>query len=165
MLHRIGTAVVLLGMLSVSYAQNILGQMVKEVGVDWIIGQWETTTKGGDTVTVTFKADLNDHIGTIHYKDPRLESKGIVVVDPESGIAKYYLGDNQGGVGAGVWSAEDQKAILKIKLTAADGKSTRMGMIFRKVDADTIEVKHYELSDTEELGHQIRATLTLKRKK
>jgi hypothetical protein len=165
MLKKIGMLALLCGMMSVAQAQDSLGDLVNQAGVDWLMGDWQTTSDRGDTVQLSFKGDLDNHVAFITHKDQRTESKGIVIVEPGSTQPKYYAGDKLGGSGTGVWSVEDGKAILKYKHTAADGKVSKMGITFAKVDADTMEVNIYSLSDSDELGTDARVTTKFKRTK
>lgn len=166
MLKKIVCLLALVGFVSVAQAQSAkLGDLAAEAGVDWLVGDWQAVTDSGDTIFISFKADLDNRVGSVHFKDRRSESKGIVVLDPVSGEVKYYTGNNRGDVGTGVWSAEDKKAILKYKHTSADGNTSRMGLVFSKVNADTMQVKLYELSGQDELGDESRGDLEFKRKK
>jgi len=165
MLKKLGILMALAGMMCIAQAQQSLGDMVSGAGVDWLAGDWQAINDSGDTVFLGFKADLDNHIAFVHYKDQRSESKGIVMVDPGTGLPKYYAGNNQGGSGTGVWSVDGKKVILKYKHTAADGKTSRIGITFAKLDGESMEVKILALNDKDELGDDARWTGKFKRKK
>ena len=165
MLRKIGLVLALLGWVTVAQAQKSLGDLAADAGLDWLAGQWQAVSDRGDALSISFTPDLDKNIALVHYKDQNTESKGIVVVDPSTSEPRYYCGNNQGGYGTGVWSLEDKKAVLKYKHTAADGKVTRMGFTFAKVDAETMELKILELSDQDTLGTEPRWTAKFKRKK
>lgn len=165
MLKKIVCLLAFAGVITAAQAQSKLGDLVAEAGVDWLVGDWQAETDSGDTVFISLKADLDNRVGFIHFKDRRSESKGIVVLDPISGEAKYYSGNNRGDAGTGVWTAEDNKAILKYKHTSADGNTTRMGLVFSKVNANTMRVALHELSEKDVLGEGSRGDLEFKRKK
>jgi hypothetical protein len=57
------------------------------------------------------------------------------------------------------------KAILKQKHAGIDGKITRMAITFAKVNADSMEVKIFDLNDQNEMGSEARITTTFQRKK
>ena len=165
MLKKIGMLMTWLAMTFMVQAQQNLGELVAEAGVDWMIGQWQFTTDNGDDLILEFGADLDKHMGTVRYKDQRTESKGIVLLDPSSKEVKYYSVNNRGAFGTGTWTVEDNKAVLKFKQTDADGATMRMGLAFAKVDANTMEVQIFELGDSDKLGDEARFTAKFKRKK
>ena len=165
MFRKLVLTLALLGCVTAVQAQKSLGDLASEAGVDWLAGQWQGVNDSGDSLSLSFTPDLDKNISLVHFKDQNTESKGIVVVDPSTSEPKYFCGNNQGGYGTGVWSVEDKKAVLKYKHTAADGKVTRMGFTFAKVDAETMELKILELSDKDELGTEARWTAKFKRKK
>ena len=165
MLKKLGILIAFAGMVCLAQAQQSLGDMVSGAGVDWLAGDWQAVNDSGDTVLLEFKPDLDKHIAFVHYKDQRTESRGIIVVDPGTGLPKYYTGDNKGGTGTGAWSVDGKKVILKYKHTGADGTTTRMGISFAKLDGESMEVKILDLSERDELGDDARWTGKFKRKK
>jgi hypothetical protein len=165
MLKKTAIVLALFGAAIIVQAQSSLGELATQAKVDWLMGDWQAVSDSGDTTSVSFKADLDKHIAFVSHKDARGESKGIIIVDPVSGEPKFYSGNSLGGSGTGVWTAEDGKAILKYKQVAADGRTTSMGITFSKVDANSMEVKIYDLNDKGELGSDPRSTVQFKRKK
>jgi len=165
MLKKSAILIALASMLCLAQAQQSLGDMASGAGLDWMAGEWQSANDSGNTVLLEFKPDLDKHIVLVHHKDQRSESKGIVLVDPTTGQPKYYNGNNLGGTGTGVWSAERKKAILKYKHTDAEGKTAKMGLTFAKLDDDSMEVKIFALGDDDQLGDEARVTTTFKRKK
>lgn len=165
MLKKTVGLLALVGATFVAQAQSSLGELASQAKVDWLMGDWQATTDNGGTMAVSFKGDLDNHIALVTQKDQRSESKGIIIVDPAGGEPKFYCGNNLGGTGSGVWSAEDGKAVLKYKHTDADGRTMKMGITFTKVDANTMEVRIFDLSDKDELGTDARTTVQFKRKK
>lgn len=165
MLKKVELVLALIGLVTVARAQQSLGDLASGAGVEWLAGEWQAETDDGNTVFLSFTPDLDKHICIVHQKDQRSESKGIVFVDPATSEAKFCTANNRGGSGSGVWSAKDGKAILKYKHTSAEGTTARMGLSFTKVNAGTMEVKIFELSENNELGNEARTTLKFNRKK
>jgi hypothetical protein len=164
MLRKIGLLLAMCGLLTTAHAQKSLAEAATEAGVDWLLGQWQADNNG-DVLALSFKAELDKHVVIVNYKDRRSETTGIILLEPGTMEPKYYAGDNLGGVGTGEWSAEDNKAILKNKHTNIDGKITKIGFTFTKVNADSMEVKIFALNDQNELGSEARSTITFQRKK
>ncbi|MCL5098006.1 MAG: hypothetical protein M1608_10860 [Candidatus Omnitrophica bacterium] len=164
MLKKMGVVVALFGMLTMVPAQPNLVDLANEAGVGWLTGEWQTVNNEGQTVLLAFKPDLDNHIVQVHYKDARSESKGMVVLDPDTRNVKFWSANNLGGVGTGAWSAEDRRAILKYKHTDADGRLFRIGLTFTRLDANQMEVKLYDLSEYGELSSEPRWTATFTRK-
>jgi hypothetical protein len=165
MLKKLGLALALMALVTVARAQQNLGEMVSSAGLEWLAGDWQAETDSGNTLAVSFKMDLDKHLCFVHQKDQRSESKGMVYLDPATSEVKFCSVNNLGGLGTGVWSVEDAKAVLKYKHTGADGRTGRIGLTFAKVNADSMEVKIFELSENNELGTEARTTVKFNRKK
>jgi hypothetical protein len=165
MLKKIGIVLALMGLVIVARAQQSLGDMVSSAGLEWLAGDWQAETDNGSTIALSFKMDLDKHLCFVHQKGERSEAKGMVYVDPTSSEIKFCSVNNLGGAGTGVWSAEEGKAVLKYKHAGTDGRTMRLGMTFAKVNADSMEVKIFELSDNNELGNEARTTIKFNRKK
>jgi hypothetical protein len=164
MLKQIGLLLAISGLLTTAHAQKSLAEVATEAGVDWLLGQWQSDSNG-DVLALSFKAELDKHVIIVNYKDRRSETMGMILLEPGTMEPKYYAGDNLGGAGTGEWSAEDNKAILKHKHTDIDGKITKLGFTFTKVNADSMEVKIFALNDQNEMGSEARSNTTFQRKK
>jgi hypothetical protein len=165
MLRKIAVLLAMFGLLTTAYAEKSLGELAAEGGVDWLVGQWQLDSDSGDGSTLSFKAELDNHVVTVIYKDQRSETKGMIFLPPGTMEPKYYSGDDKGGVGIGVWSAEDNKAILKNKHTDSEGKVIKMAITFAKLDANSMEIKIFDLDDQNQMGSDARVTAKFVRKK
>ncbi len=164
MLKKMVLLVSMAGLLCAAQAQQSLGDMASQAGVEWLAGDWQSADDGG-SVSISFKPDLNNYVVFVTYKDQRADSKGMIFVDPASSQAKYCSANDQGGAGTGTWSAEKGKAILKYKHTEANGQVARMGITFSKTDSSTMEVKILDLNEKDQLGDEEKMTAKFKRKK
>jgi len=144
-------------------AQQNLGDIVKEYGFDWLIGKWEAETSEGDKVQVIYKWELDKHLVTINLKWPDYEHRGMIFYVPAADEVVQIGVDNKGGTWKGTWDAEENKGILKIEHTKADGETQKMAIIYSKVDAQTMKTELYGLRENGELEAQPRGTLEYKR--
>ncbi len=165
MLKTVALLLVIFGLTAPVQAQNTLAELASSAGVEWLLGDWQYVGDNGETVELSFKAELDNHICIVTYKDPRSQGKGIILLESGSMEPKYYAGDNRGGVTTGTWTAEDKKAILKSKNIDKDGQTRKMGIKFAKVDASSMELSIHDLNDQNELGDEARVTVKLQRKK
>jgi hypothetical protein len=164
MIKRLSLLLVAAALTLTTQAQRSLGDLASAEGVDWLAGSWTAPTDSGDTIQLSFTPDLDQHIALVHYKDGRSESKGIIYVDPASGMPKYCTANSQGGVGTGDWDVEGDKVVLKYKHTTASLETMRMGMKFEKVDAKTMKVSIHELTAGNQLSDTPRWSTNFKRK-
>lgn len=148
----------------VSLAQRTLSGLAAEVGVEWIIGSWVGTSDSGGTIELSFKPDLKDRIAIVTYNDGRSESRGMIYMDPNSEEPKYLSVNTQGAVGTGTWTAEDNKPILKYRQVNSDGQTSKMALVFKKIDAKTMEVALHDLESGDQVSDSSRGSIQFKRK-
>lgn len=165
MLRKIALILAVFGLLTTARADKSLGELATEAGVDWLMGQWQMENDDADAPTLSFKGELDNHVVVVSYKDQNMETKGMIFLPPGTMEPKYHAGDNKGGVGTGVWSAEESKAILKHTHTDADGKVSKMAFTFAKLDSKSMELRIYELDSQNQLGSDARTTVKFVRKK
>lgn len=151
------------GVAFVAHAQRSLGSLVAEAGVEWLLGSW-TAEADGNQLQLTFSAELDRHLGLVHYRDGRTETKGMIYLPAGSTEPRYVSVDNRGGNGSGSWSVEDGQPVLKYKQTNAESRTSSMGFKFRKVDSTTMEVGLYEIEAGEQLAASPRWTIEFKKK-
>jgi len=145
-------------------AQQSLGDIVKEYGFDWLIGKWVGQTSEGDKIQVIYNWQLDKHLVTIHLKWPDYEHRGMIFYVPTADEVVQIGVDNIGGSWKGTWDAEENKGILKIEHTKADGEIQKMAIIYSKVDAKTMKTELYGVNEAGELEAQPRGSLEYKHK-
>jgi len=145
-------------------AQQSLGDIVKEYGFDWLIGKWVGQTSEGDKIQVIYNWQLDKHLVTIHLKWPDYEHRGMIFYVPTADEVVQIGVDNIGGSWKGTWDAEENKGILKIEHTKADGEIQKMAIIYSKVDAKTMKTELYGVNEAGELEAQPRGSLEYKYK-
>jgi hypothetical protein len=144
-------------------AQQSLGDVVAEAGLDWMIGRWVAKTDDGDKLQLTYRRQLEKHLVTIVLRTPDFQYYGMIFYVPAKEQVVQVGVDDEGGSGKGLWQPEDGKAILKIEHTGTEGETQRMGFVHSKVNAETMKVGMYALESTGELADEPWAKLEFKR--
>jgi len=157
-------ALLLLGCGAFVQAQITLADKVAEGGVEWMIGDWEGTGDDRETVSLSFKWDLNKHVIFLHRKSARWESKGMNAVDPESGDVKFIGVTSMGGFLTGVWEDKDGYPLMKLTAKGADGRSWKGGIVYKSSGNATMEVEYYAANDAGDLEEPARGSWTFKKK-
>jgi len=146
-------------------AQQTLGDLVEEAGLNWMIGSWVTTTDEGEKIQLIYKWELDKHLVTIQVKMPDYEYRGMIFYVPAKEQVVQVAVDNRGGSGKGVWEPDGDKAVMKIEHTGTDGETNRMGLVHSKVNAETMKMELYAMESTGELAEEPWATLEYKRQR
>ena len=144
-------------------AQQSLGDLVTEAGLDWMIGRWVAKTDEGDKLQLTYRWQIEKHLVTILLKTPDFQYHGMIFYVPAKEEVVQVGVDNRGGSGKGVWEPDGDKAIMKIEHTGTDGETQRMALVHSKVNPETMKMEMYTLDSTGELADEPWATLEFKR--
>ena len=146
-------------------AQEKLGDLVSEVGFDWMVGKWVAETDEGRKYEIVYKWQLNKHVVTVHFKGGDYEHLGMIFyVAAEDRVIQIGV-DNRGGSSRGGWEAEGDKAIHKIEHTRAGGETSRITIVHSRGDANTMKAAIYNVEETGELAEEPWGTLEYKRQK
>ncbi len=161
----LAVAVVLVILAAGASAQQKLGDLVTEGGLDWMMGKWVAETDDGQELQIIYKWELDKHLLTVYLKIGMYESRGMIFYVPtEEKIVQIGV-DNQGGSNTGTWEADGNKAVNKYEHTGADGQTNKMGLAHSKVDANTMKVEVYEVDSSGELADYPSFTEEYKRQK
>jgi len=145
-------------------SQQSLGDLVTEGGFDWIIGKWAATTDDGQDIQLTYQWQLEKHAIAGYFKMGSYETRNIIYYVPSEDKVVQVGVDNQGGSSKAVWEPSGAKAVCKTEGLAADGQVNKMGVVYSKIDAKTMEVEVCEIDSSGQLGAYPWATLEMKRK-
>jgi hypothetical protein len=145
-------------------AEN-LGELVAGKGVEWIIGNWEDTATGGQTLKLTYEWRLDKNAIAMKVQTPDMEVEGLIARNPKNGDVGYVAVDNRGGGAIGKITRDDEgRVVMMANIQRANGDSSRMGIVHEKKDASTIKVSVHSVGESGELG-ELRDTVELSRKK
>jgi len=141
---RLAAALAILAALSLdARAQVTLADRVSEGNAVWMLGTWEGQTESGDTFTQTFSWDLEKHMILSHWKGSSMETKGMILLDPESGEVEYLAASNRGGLLKGVWQPEGDALVLTMTAISQEGRTWKAAVVHRQVDANTMKVEFF----------------------
>jgi DNA-binding beta-propeller fold protein YncE len=132
---------------------QLLSDVMREAGVDRLIGTWVDAGSKGAGLKQSFQWKLKDRIVEHISKDPNNESVAMIGLDPENGEVYHKGGDRQGAVFHGSWDVSPEgDAILKVSFTNV------------KLERGTLTIRyHFESDDalslTVELPEPIRVPM------
>jgi hypothetical protein len=167
---KLTTATLLFAALLISLASPVfgaqpLGTLISEGGFDWMAGTWVATSDQGVTIEVTYKWAVENHVISVEYKASNdFTYRGLIFYKATEDKIVHIGADNQGGAWEGVWSSNDQRAIMSFANTKADGQIQKGAAANSRVDADTMKVQTY-LIQNGEMDDEPMVTMTYKRKK
>lgn len=144
-------------------AQQSLGELVKEYGLEWMAGRWVATTDQGQKIEAVYRWELNRHLVSTHFKMGEFEGRGMIYYSPTEDQVVQVGVDNRGGSNKGIWYPEGDKLIAKLEYTQASGESGKMAVVHWKVDARTMKAAMYAVDESGELADEPWGTLEYKR--
>lgn len=162
---------VLIGMILIllctgqTWAQMSLGEMVREGGNEWIIGTWKATTDDGDSVTLSYKWELNKNMISTAVKSPEFESKGIIITGSSDTEVRQIGADTLGRTTEGSWTGEYGTAVLRQTTTDSYGDKEVTEFTVSKRGTDTMIVSIRNISNTGWSDTYPSITLEFKRQK
>ncbi len=150
-LKRLGIAAVLLGAVLISEGfagePNSIGGVLKENGVEWLTGKWETTTDKGERAEAEFVLDMNGYVICVNAKVDGYEYRGLMFYEPSKRTIVHIGADNRGRSFTGNCEIEGVKLVMNIEQTAVDGEVTKFTRELTKVDNETMKSVTYVLAD------------------
>ena len=136
---------------------QLLSDVMRDAGVDRLIGTWVDEGSKGAGLKQTFRWKLKDRILEHTSKDPNNESVALITLHPESGEVQHTGGDRDGATFNGAWDVSPEgDALLKISFVNA------------KLEHGTLTIRyHFETDDaltlTVELPQPIRVKMVRSR--
>jgi len=150
---------------SSAMAQEKLGDLVEEMGFNWMAGRWKATTDDGQDIELSYRWSLDRHLAIVDFKMGEYAAHSMIYYDAvEQKIVEVGV-DNRGGTGKGTWDMEGEKAISKSDRRGADGQAMKVAMLHSKVDAKTMKMEVFSIDGSGELAADPWATLEFKRQK
>jgi DNA-binding beta-propeller fold protein YncE len=99
---------------------QLLSDVMREAGVDRLIGTWVDEGSKGAGLKQTFRWKLKDRIVEHTSKDPNNESVALIALHPESGEVQHNGGDRDGATFKGAWDVSSEgDALLKVSFVNA----------------------------------------------
>ena len=150
---------------SAASAQESLGEAVQMTGCDYLIGKWAGETPEGEKYAIEYKWALKDHVISMHFKGFDFEYHGIIYFDADKQEVVQIGVDSRGRTAKATWMAEYGEATMRSESKDEYGDVSRMGLVFNRVDAQTMKSKVYGVSEYGGLSGEPIATLEYKRQK
>lgn len=159
------TAVSLMIVTATASAQETLGDLVQQVGCDWMAGKWVGQSDDGQKYQMEYKWEIERHVMSIHFKGFDYEYHGIIYYKAEDEEVVQVGVDNKGGYGKGVWEAEYGTARFRSQHTDEYGEISRSGFIYSKTGNDTMKTAIYKIDQYGTFDSEPGYTLEFKRQK
>jgi hypothetical protein len=164
MLKKLFLSVAFLSAFAAAQAQQSLGDLVAQEGLDWIAGTWVGQDDNGSEITLVYKWELDKNMVSTMVKTSWMESKGISLLCQKTGEVRYVAGDNQGSSVMGAWDLVNGNPTLRVEYNSASGDSGKGAYVHKKIDANTLEVSVYMGDSAEYLSGTPETAITFKRK-
>jgi hypothetical protein len=147
-----------------AWAQSSLGDLVKEGGNEWMMGTWSAWVEG-ETVTVTYKWELNKNMISVHIKTPEFEYKGIIVYRASDSEIVQVAADSTGRTSTGVWQGEYGTATLRQTTLGEYGDKEVTEFTHYQKDSNTMKIDIKNISNSGWTDAYPTMTLELNRQK
>ena len=145
-------------------AQSSLSDMIAEAQAEWLIKSWEGDVDGSK-VSLSFKWVIEDHVIASHFKGNNSESYSLIAVNPESGEVEQTGYNKDGKKNTGSWGPKDEMPFLKITSKDGEGNSQTMGVGFRLIDKNNIELQIFNVDASGSVADFSEFSLEMKRVK
>jgi len=133
-------------------------------GIEWIVGKWVLSPEPGFMKTIHLEWDLDKRIVRISMTRPKdFKYSGIMTFDPSQKEIVGLGADTTGAMFKMVWHIEDATLIWSCVRIEADGKSSKSGFIFTKVDSSTMKMDIHDMEEGDHRSSRPSATFTYKR--
>jgi hypothetical protein len=139
----------LVAMGTVTVGQESLKDIIEQEGFAWMIGQWKASMDDGTELLLTYRWAVKGYAIVSNFKMGDNVSQGIIYLVADEQQARQLTVDSRGQAIPATWEVQDGKAITKTKIIDEYGQTTDVGFAFSKVDANTMNVKAYELENGE----------------
>jgi len=126
---------------------NSIGEVMKEKGIEWLTGKWETTTEKGEKAEAGFSLELEGYIICVEAKVAENEFRGIMFYEPSKGAIVFTGADKSGSSLGGSCEIEDGKLAMNLVQRTAEGKVVKFTRYLSMVDADTMKSVTYVFVD------------------
>ena len=125
-------------------AQASLADKIAEAEAQWIVGIWEGDIDGSK-VTLTYSWAIKDHVLASHFKRNDTETYSLISLNAETDEVEQTGYDNKGRKQTGSWGPKGDMPMLTLTRKDDSGNSNSMGVAFRRIDQNNIELQIYRV--------------------
>jgi hypothetical protein len=164
MIKQILLPMVLAATVSLGQAQTKISELLDQANASWLAGQWEARTGQGDLIQLRCWMDLDGTIGLMHLQAPGMELKSVSHLDPDTRDAKYLGFSLDGSISTGSWTEQYGNLLLNVESRHPSGRVWKAGVIYRRVNPQTMRIEIHELTATGNLVYPASQTIEFQRK-
>jgi hypothetical protein len=146
------------------WTQSGLGDLVEEGGNEWMMGTWSAWVDG-ETVTLTYKYELEKNIISIALKTSEFQYKGIIIFNAADGEVVQVAADTLGNSVKGTWTGEYGTAVLRQTTSNSYGDKEVTEFTHSQKDSNTMQINIRNISNSGWSDMYPSTTLELKRQK
>ncbi len=146
------------------WAQSSLGDLVQEGGNEWMMGTWSAWVDG-ETVTLTYKYELEKNMISISLKTSQFDYKGIIILNAADEEVVHVAADTLGNTAKGTWTGEYGTAVLRQTTSNSYGDKEVTEFTHSQKDRNTMQIDIRNISNSGWSDMYPSTTLELKRQK
>lgn len=163
-MKKLLTLLALMGLAVAPQAQTTLGDKIAEAEAEWIVGNWEADLDG-TKVTLSYSWAIKDHVLASHFKGNNSESYSLIALNAETDEVEQTGYDKKGKKSKGSWGPKDDMPMLTLTSKDDNGNDSTMGVAFRRIDQNNIELQIYRVDADGNVGDFSEFAFEMKRVK
>ena len=163
-MKKILTIFAVLNLALIPQVQASLGDKIAEAEAEWIVGIWEGDIDG-NKVILTYWWAIKDHVLASHFKSNDTETYSLISLNAETDEVEQTGYDNKGRKQTGSWGPKDDMPMLTLTSKDDNGNDSTMGVAFRRIDQNNIELQIYRVDADGNVGDFSEFAFEMKRVK
>ena len=163
-MKKILTIFAVLNLALIPQAQASLADKIAEAKAEWIVGIWEGDIDG-NKVILTYWWAIKDHVLASHFKSNDTETYSLISLNAETDEVEQTGYDNKGRKQTGSWGPKDDMPMLTLTRKDDSGNTNSMGVAFRRIDQNNIELQIYRVDADGTVGDFSEYSMEMKRAK
>ena len=142
--------------------ESALSRMVEEGDTNWLFGRWKATTDEGMDISLAYQWRLDKNMIAVYFRMGEHSYQGMISCVPGKEEVAEFGVDNEGNTVKVAWDASWDGLVSKRSITKANGDTEGMGVVYSKVDKDTMKVEVFGM-EYGNLSSQSMGSLNFKR--
>ena len=163
-MKKLITLLAMLGIVFAPQARASLADEIAEAEAVWLIASWESEIDG-NSVSLSFKWVIKDHVLGLHFKGNNNETYSLIALNPESGEVEQTGYGSSGRKSTGKWGPKGDMPMVTLTSKNDEGNSRSMGVAFRRIDHNNIEMQIYSVDANGDVGDFAEFSTEMKRAK
>ncbi len=163
-MKKLITLLAMLGIVFAPQARASLADKIAEAEANWLIASWEAEIDGS-SVSLSFKWVIKDHVIGLHFKSSNDETYSLIALNPESSEVEQTGYGSSGRKSTGKWGPKGDMPMVTLTSKNDEGNSRSMGVAFRRIDHNNIEMQIYSVDANGDVGDFAEFSTEMKRAK